>query len=144
MPGGPVDAPAEMLERVSPFAELMFLIMAADGRLCDEEQAAMRGAFRALTGGRFSTRLLADMMVDFAAALEREGREERLEAVCNAFANDRGDAEAAFRLAAAMSLVDGDLDAAEASLLDQLAQWLGLGKDTAAALLRIQRDLGCG
>jgi len=130
----------ESLRRVQPFAELMFLIMASDREFHESEQAALRGAFRALTGRRFPSSVLDALVVDFRRALAEQGRDARLEDVCARLADDRQDAQGALTLAAAMSLADGALQPQELELLQQVAEWLRLSPARTSQLLDALND----
>lgn len=123
-------APFELasLERVTPLAELLFLMMAVDGELDDRELDTIRGAVRTLTDGllRGTT---ADRLVDrFRTALERDGVEERLSEVSGLLSADREDAEVGVMLAAAVALADGNVGADEASMFERVVSYLGVGK----------------
>lgn len=128
---------AAILERFRPFGELLFLVALADGQVEQEERSLMKGAFHILTAGRVRGTALAQLENELASALKEHGVEARLEAVCNAFSQNREDAELAFSLASAAALADFKIDASEALLISQLASWLGISRTRANELLAI-------
>jgi len=132
VPGFDLDglAPYELgsLQRVTPLAELLFLMMSADGQSDGRELTAMRGAVRTLTDGMLRG-VTVDRLVDrFSERLAREGLEERVSAVTAVLAADREDAEAGVMLVAAVALADDHVDAREQALFDLVTSYLGVGK----------------
>lgn len=123
------------LERIAPLAELLFLMMSADGRFEDAEVDTIRGAVRTLTDGllRGST---ADKLVErFRAALAADGLDERLTVVTGLIAADREDAEVGVMLAASVALADGSVGDEERSLFDEVIASLGIGRKRLDELL---------
>lgn len=125
---------AQVDAQLGPICEAMFLMMTADGRIDDVERDLVRGALRELDP-RIRTRHVDAMMDESARRLEREGRAARLTAVAAALDEDPVRGEIAFVLAAAVASVDGQIDASESCLLDELARALGIDEATAAELL---------
>lgn len=123
------------LARVTPLAELLFLMMAADGHVDERELAAIRGAVRALTDGLLPGATAAALVERFRDALDREGLDERLGEVTAALAADRDDAEVGVMLAAAVALADGHVDARERALFDEVVSHLGVSARRVAELL---------
>lgn len=129
------EAESSAIERVGPYAEAMYLMMAADGRIHAAEQDALRGAIRGLAGETLHDGTLRVMLEAFAQRAEREGREARLRVIAEALAPATADAENAFVLAAAMAVADEDVASGELELLHELANWLGISAERAEALL---------
>lgn len=119
---------AAALERVAPLAELLFLMMGADGAADVRERDAIRGAVRTLTDGILPA-AAADRLVDrFGASLAEAGRDERLGAVIAVLAGDRDDAEVGALLAAAVALADGRVCSDENALFERVTSDLGISR----------------
>ena len=97
------------LSRVEPLAEIMFLMMAADGRLDDDERDAVRGAIRGLSNNILRTGTINVMFENFSARLADHGRDQRMHEIAEELAEHTSDAESAFALAAAIALADDDV-----------------------------------
>ncbi len=94
------------LNRVDPLAETMFLMMAADGTLAEQELDAVRGAVRGLTDNTLRSGTIKVMLESYQQRLTAEGREERLREIAEEISEDVNEAEGAFALAAAVALAD--------------------------------------
>jgi len=123
------------LNRVDPLAETMFLMMAADGKLSDIEQEAVRGGIRGLTDDALRTGTITVMIENYQRRLEQEGRDERLRQIAEAISEETSDAESAFALAAAVALADDDVAEEENAFINQLAGWFGISPERSAAIL---------
>lgn len=123
------------LERVDPFAETMYLMMAADGVLDESELDAIRGAIRGLCGDVLRSGTIAAMMRTYESRLQAEGRDGRLEAIAELLSQIPVEAETAFSLAAAVALADDSVADEENQFINQVAEWFGIGKDRAEAIL---------
>jgi tellurite resistance protein len=123
------------LERLDPLAETMFLMMAADGRVAEEEQDVVRGAVRGLSGDAIHSGTLKVMLENYEKRLGEEGRDERLREIAEQLSADSGEAEAAFALAAAVALADDQVADEENELINQLAEWLGIAAERADQIL---------
>jgi tellurite resistance protein len=132
------------LSRVDPVAETMFLMMAADGKLNAEERIAIRGAIRGLTGDVLQDGVVDVMLENYQTQLVRDGREGRLKRIVSVLGQNTEDAEGAFALAAAVALVDRQLDATESELIHQLSQWFGISASRAEAILNQLQDASAG
>jgi tellurite resistance protein len=115
--------------------EVMFLMLAADGRVTDEEEEILRGAARELTGGVVRTKQILALMAECDRALDNEGVKARLEAVTNVLKKDTPAAEAAYVLAAVIALADEHVAPEENTLLDDIAEQLGLSASRVEQLL---------
>lgn len=123
------------LSRVDPLAETMFLMMSVDGQVHQTERDAVRGAIRGLTNNVLRTGTINVMLEKYAERLEAQGRDRRLHEIAEEIANDPGEAEGAFALAAAVALADGEVDHSENEFINQLADWFGITPERAEQLL---------
>jgi tellurite resistance protein len=126
--------------RFRPFAELFFLVAAADGKVEDSERAVILGSFRALTGGRVRAKALLALENRLRADLDQGDRLARLEDVCSALSGDPQDAELALTLASAVAIADKTVDPNEVELIQTLASWLGVSKARTSELLHGPED----
>jgi tellurite resistance protein len=123
------------LNRVEPLAEIMYLMMAADGRLEEDERDAVRGAIRGLSDNILRTGTINVMFENFAARLSEHGRDQRLHEIAEELADHTSDAESAFVLAAAIALADDDVAEDENAFINQLGEWLSISAKRASELL---------
>lgn len=122
----PSDDHLALVERVSPMCEVLYLMMSADGRCDESERELLRGAVRVLTAGSLRSAQIDLMLEGFERQRVACGADARLQKVAGHLQVDRVEAEAAYSLAAAMALVDEDVDGLERHLLDELGDLLGL------------------
>jgi tellurite resistance protein len=123
------------LNRVDPLAETMFLMMAADGTLADQELDAVRGAIRGLTDNTLRSGTIKVMLENYQQRLTQESREERLREIAEEISEDVNEAEGAFALAAAVALADDSVTDEENAFINQLAEWFGISEQRAAEIL---------
>jgi len=123
------------MQRVAPLAEVMYLMMAVDGEIGEDERAAIQGALELLTDGMVSNEHLDQMLADFAALASQEGAEARLQAIGNTICRDRLDRETAFSLAAAVAMADGRVAEEESLLVASIAEWFGISSRRCNELL---------
>ncbi|HET9954297.1 MAG TPA: TerB family tellurite resistance protein [Polyangiaceae bacterium] len=129
------------LARVEPVAELMFLMMAADGNVHELERDALRGAIRGLAGDTLRSGIIQVMLESFEERLRNQGRLQRLHELAEELSEERADAESAFTLAAAIALADDHVADAENEFLNQVAEWLGLSTERANQVLdQLEQD----
>ncbi len=121
--------------RVEPLAELMFLVMSSDGAVAKSERAALRGMLRTLTDGALSSREMDEMLEHFAAVLEREGIEQRLDTLAARLYGEHETRELALALGAATALADSELQASEVTILKGLAERFGVPASRLQALI---------
>lgn len=136
---GPTTLSPELLalaERVRPFAEVMYLVLAADAKISEPERDVLRGALRSLTEGALSSSALDAMLADFEAARERQGLDVRLDHLASQLYGDRADARLALGLATAAADSDEGVGADERAVIEALAERLRIGQDELQALLR--------
>lgn len=127
-----------LLRRLSPFLELLHLMMISDGTCDTSERQLLQGAARTLGGADLSFATIETLLTAFDANLAAEGPEARLEAIASLLCADRLDAEAAFTLTATMATADGTVDVQEHAVLRELAQVLGISNQRARELLQMR------
>ena len=133
------------LNRVDPLAETMFLMMAADGKLTDDERDAVRGGIRGLTDDVLRTGTINVMLGNYQRRLESDGRDERLRQIAETIAEEPSEAESAFALAAAVALADDDVAEEENAFINQLANWFSIEPERAGTILdQIEHDADDG
>lgn len=130
-------SPEEMgaISRVEPMAETMFLMMAVDGKIAEEERDAVRGAIRGLTDNLLRTGTINVLLESYQQRLDESGRDQRLHEIAEAISEDPPEAEGAFALAAAVALADDDVSDEENAFINQLAEWFGISSERASEIL---------
>ena len=123
------------VQSVQPVLEMMFLMMAADGALSDEERVVIRGAVRELSEGFVRTATLNALIQGLEEALHKEGQEARLNAVVDLLHEDKPGAESAFVLAAAVAYADEKIEDSENELLNAFADKVMISAERAETLL---------
>jgi len=142
-PGQPGQAPGEQgsahrqasINRFSPFAETLYLMMVIDDHTSDDELDAIRGAMHILTNGELGDSVLEDIFQRCAHRASEIGVENCLQGIGARLASDRLDRETAFSLAAAVALADGSLKDEESALMADIAEWFGISNKRAGELL---------
>jgi len=132
----------EALSRVDPVAEAMFLMMAADGSLAEEELDVIRGAIRELTSSALRSGTIKVMLESYTDKLAQEGWEARLKDVADNLSSDASRAETAYGLVAAVALADEEVTLEENELIDRLGELLGLTDQRCCELLDIIKRKG--
>jgi tellurite resistance protein len=117
-----------------PYAEVIYLVMTADGTHSPEEQKALLGAIRYLTEGELGARAADHMVARFESDLRRDGLEHRLDDVASRVYREREDRELALSLAAGVAAADGQLHPREVDTIVALAQRLGFSQTQLRAL----------
>ncbi len=123
------------LERVDPLAETMFLMMAADNRITEQERDAVRGAIRGITDNLLRSGTIQVMLENYEQRLKEQGRDARLQEIAEQISEDPHEAEGAFALAAAVALADDEVADTENDFINQLAEWLGITRERADRIL---------
>lgn len=141
--GSVAEALAQRIDgEFAPLCEAMYLMMAADGAISDEEREVLRGALRNLSGDSLRRADIEAMLDRATRNVEVEGAGARLRAVAAELAEDRGRAEVAFVLAAAIAFADNAIADNENETLNTLAEALGIDEGRAESLLdAVERDL---
>jgi len=123
------------MARVAPFAETMYLVMAADGHTAEAEVASVRGAIRMLTRGLLDEEDLDELLQNCDRAARERGPGVMLQVLGSRLCANRSDRETAFTLAAAIALADDSVAEAEQALLADVAEWFGVSTRRAGELL---------
>jgi tellurite resistance protein len=126
----------------APLCEAMYLMMSADGEISADEREVLRGALRNLSNSALRSADIDELLAHAVRNVEAAGREARLEEVAAELAEDRGRAEVAFVLAAAIAFADNAIADNENETLSSLAGALGIDEQRAEALLdQVEEDL---
>jgi tellurite resistance protein len=123
------------LNRVDPLAETMFLMMSADGKITEVERDAVRGAIRGLSDNILRSGTINVMLENYQKRLEEQGKDVRLHEIAEEISEEPSEAEGAFALAAAIALADDEVADEENALINQLADWFGIGAERAGQIL---------
>lgn len=126
---------AAAVRSVDPVVETMFLMMAADGALTEDEVTVIRGAVRELTENYVRSATLNSMLRHYEKLLAEQGREERIADVAQRLRDDPAGAESAFVLAAAVAFADEKIEDAENEMLNEFADAVGISEERANVLL---------
>jgi len=124
-----------LAERVRPFAEVMYLVLATDAKITENERDVLRGALRSLTEDALSTSALDAMLGEFEQLRERQGVEVRLDHLASQLYGDRADARLALSLATAAADSDEGVGPAERAVIAALAERLRISHEELQALL---------
>lgn len=136
-PGSPDEVESALvIEEYGPLCEVMYLVMVSDGEVAAAELDVLRGALRRLDEGVRSHHF-AVMLKNAETHLAADGAEARLRAVARELAADPVRAEVAYALAAAVAWADDDVSTSENSLLEDLAEELGITEARSEELLRL-------
>lgn len=124
-----------MVRRVEPFAEIMYLVTAADGHLADREFAALTAALRVLTDDRIGAETIGTMLQGFEQTSAAGSSTARLTYLGARLGMEREDREMAFLLAAAIALADDHVAVEESAIMQELRDALGISERRMRALL---------
>lgn len=130
----PFSGDEEAARRFAALFEVMFLMIAADGVVADEEFEVLRGAVRGLTDNAIRTAHIDRMLADCKEKY-KQGREERLKAIAPVLKEDPALVEAGFSLAAAIAFADSEIQDEENELINEIAEALDIDGDRADELL---------
>jgi uncharacterized tellurite resistance protein B-like protein len=136
------DEETEALRRVDPVAEAMFLTMAADGDVAEEELDVIRGAIRVLTSSVLRSGTIAVMLETYEERLKTEGWEARLIKLAGQLSRTTWAAETAYGLSAAVALADREVTLEENELIDRLGELLGITDQRCCELLELIKQQG--
>jgi tellurite resistance protein len=132
----PVLYQQAVLERFTPFAETMYLMMLIDGHADSVELDAIRGAMQILTDGTLDNEVLNGVFKRCAKKAEEYGVEGRLQFIGAHLSTDRVDRETAFSLAAAVAIADNKLEEVEIALMESIAEWYGISSKRCKEILQ--------
>lgn len=122
-------------DRILPYAEAIYLVIAADGVHTPEERDALLGAIRYLTEGELGAQAAEHMIARFQSNLERDGLEVRLDDVASRVYGEPEDRELALSLAAAVAAAGGQAGPTEERTIEGLAERLGFSRSRLQAFL---------
>jgi uncharacterized tellurite resistance protein B-like protein len=130
----PFQGDPDAKRRFEALFEAMFLMIAADGEVAEEEREVLRGAVRGLTDNAVRT-VHIEKLVETCKERAKEGTAARLAAIAPTLTEDPALVDAAFSLAAAIAFADQEIKDAENDLINDLAEALGIDGDRADQLL---------
>jgi tellurite resistance protein len=131
----------QVVTEFGPLCEAMFLVMLADGRVKNVERDVLRGALRAISGNRVRSSHIESMLDAAARNVAEDGIKARLDDVISRLRETPTRAEIAYVLAAAVAAADDNIAPEEASILEQLADGLGIDEKRANELVNeLQKD----
>lgn len=125
-----------LTERVRPFAEVMYLVLASDSKITENERAVLRGALRSLTEDALSSSTLDAMLQEFEELSEQQGLEVRLDHLASELYADRADAKLALGLATAAADSDEGIADHEREVIEALAERLRISDEELQSLLQ--------
>jgi tellurite resistance protein len=131
----PLSGDADAIALFDATFEAMYVMLAVDGAIGQDERDVLRGAIRELTAGSVRSDDIERLMSDCQLRLASEGTEQRLREICAVLVKERMAAEAAFVLAAAMAFADRRIADEENETLNTLAELLGIDDAKANELL---------
>lgn len=131
------DVESQMLiDEYGPLCETMFLMMVADGDVAGAERDVLRGALRDLDD-RIRTAHVEHMITAAEKALGESSQYERIRAIGSKLREDPVRGEVAYVLATAIAFADDEIAPDENSLLNDLAEALGIDDAQSEALMRL-------
>lgn len=133
--GHPLAGDEQAMELFDATFEVMFLMLAVDGAIKDEELEVLRGSVRELTAGIVRTKQIEDMAERCAELLGAEGADVRLKKAAEVLKRDETAKEAAFVLAAVMAFADEEVADEENAILNEFADLISLSGKRANDLL---------
>ncbi|MGI5863618.1 MAG: hypothetical protein ACOX6T_16395 [Myxococcales bacterium] len=131
----PLLAESAEASKVIATLEALFLMIAVEGRVMEEEEDAARSVLHAMASAELDPGEIEELLAAFAERLEAEGFGARLEAVGRLLREDPELAEATFRLCAAVVAADGREADEDNETLNALIDELHLDDDLADQIL---------
>ena len=130
----------EIIGEIDPIAEAMYLMMAADGTIADEEVDVVRGAIRDMSDSKLRSGTIKVMLDSYGDKMTAEGWEYRLVQVSNGLSRTTSAAEMAYTLVAAVALADKEVTLEENEVIDRFAELLGLTDSRCCELLDMVKE----
>jgi len=132
VPTGSVEG--RILRRLEPFAELMYVVIAADAVVGAEERHAVITALEILSDGAVGRDALERLVTQFESdgGVSAEGR---IASAAAKIGSERDDRETAFLLTAAVALADDEFEAREERAMTWVRGYLGISERRMSALL---------
>ena len=119
--------------------ETAFLMAAADGELSSIEQEQLVATVEHIAGEKYDADRIRGMLDQLLESLEADGWETRIKAVAGSLADPEARRNA-YRLAAGVSFVDGEVQESEERLFGLLAQAFEIPEKEAEWILTEVRD----
>jgi uncharacterized tellurite resistance protein B-like protein len=119
--------------------ETAFLMAAADGELSGIEQEQLVATIEYIAGERYETDRIRAMLDQLLESLQADGWETRIAAVAGSLTDPEARRNA-YRLAAGVSFVDGEVQESEERLFGLLAQAFEIPEKEAEWILTEVRD----
>ncbi len=119
--------------------EAAFLMAAADGELSQSEYEQLVATIEYLTSKRFAGDQLRTLIAQLTESLQNDGWQARIDAVAKALP-DTVARRNAYRLAAGVSFIDGEVQPDEERLFGLLAEAFGIATEEASQILVEVRD----
>lgn len=135
----PFSGDPDAKRRFEALFEAMFLMIAVDGDFAESEREVLRGAVRGLTDNAVRTAHI-DKLFEQCRDSWKEGLQVRLAAIAPILKEDPALVEAAFSLAAAVAFADSDIKDEENTLINDMAEALGIEGERADELLNLLED----
>lgn len=132
----PFASDPDAKRRFEALFEAMFLMIASDGEVADEEREVLRGAVRGLTDNAVRSTHI-DKLFEQCKSNAKEGASARLKKIAPILQEDPALLEAAFSLAAAVAFADSDIKDEENELINEMAEALGIDGGRAEELLNL-------
>ncbi len=131
----------QVTNQYGTLCEAMYIMMAADGRVTQDERDVLKGALRSLSEDTVRGVHIEAMLDAAAKKAATEGRDARLSAIIDELREDVTLSEVAFVLMAAIAFADDIIEDEENEVLNALAEGLGIATDRANDLLdQVERD----
>lgn len=123
-----------MVTEYGAICEAMFLVMLADGRVKNVERDVLRGALRVISNNRVRSNHIESMLDAAARNVAEHGMKARLDDVIAQLRDMPTRAEIAYVLASAVAAADDAVVPEELSVLETLAEGLGIDEKRANEL----------
>lgn len=129
---------AEAIQVVTEYGaicEAMFLVMLADGRVKNVEREVLRGALRIISNNQIRSTHIESMLDAAARNVAEYGMKARLDDIIARLRETPTRAEITYVLAAAVAAADNIVAPEEQSILEALAEGLGIDEQRANELI---------
>lgn len=139
---GAPHADSPEIDEFAGMVEAMFLMAAVDGVVAEDEVNKLADGIRSLIGPEgVDEATLSRWLAELQAQLESDGWSRRVEVAASKLRSDGARLEA-YRLAAAVAMVDDRVEHAEAAAIDAFAAALSISdEDAMRALREVQEEL---
>jgi tellurite resistance protein len=121
--------------KLEALVEMMFLAAAADGEFSEVERSHFVQSVESLTDGRLAKPKLEALLDQAATALDKDGRDARLQSVKQRLPEPSA-RRVALSLAIQVAAADGIIRTSERELILETAEALEIDRDAAADMVR--------